>query len=153
MNLSMIGTSITLSPLGMVSVCPGGQVPLTCETTPGSGFLHWTVSVPNLGTGRRIIADVGDFSPNLLFSGLHSTVFAITRTSVNPLTSQMMVNNVTTEINGSTIYCSKDGNENGAPMVTIIVTNEGILNIMIDVFLIFHRSFSQRFIGESVVEK
>ena len=92
----------------------------------GSGFLHWTVSVSNLGTGRRIVADVGDFNPNLLFNGLHSTAFTVTRTSINPLTSQMMVNNVTTVMNGSTIYCSEDGNENGAPMVTINVINEGI---------------------------
>ena len=154
----MIGTSITLSPLGRVSLCPGGQALLTCERTSGS--LYWTVSVPHLDTRERIVADQGDFSPNLQFNGLHSTAFTITRTSVNPLTSQVMVNNVTTVMNGSTIYCSEDGNENGVPMVTLIVTNEGILNLMIDVliincysFLIFHRPFSQYFIGESVVEK
>ena len=123
---NMIGTSITLSPLGMVSVCPGGHALLTCEITSGSGFLYWTVSVPHLGTRERVIADVGDFSPNLLFNGLHSTAFTITRISVNPLTSQMMVNDVTTAMNGSTIYCSEDGNENGAPMTTINVINKGI---------------------------
>ena len=129
----MIGTSITLSPLGMVSVCSGGQALLTSEITSGSGFLYWTVSVPNLVTpqpnGRRIVADQGNFNPNILFNGLHATAFTVTRTSANPLTSQMMVNiNVTTstEINESTIYCSEDGNENGAPMVTINVINEGI---------------------------
>jgi uncharacterized Zn-finger protein len=37
----------------------------------------------------------------------------------------MMVNDVTTEMNGSTIYCSQDGNENGAPMVAIDITNKG----------------------------
>ena len=94
----------------------------------GSGFLYWTVSVPHLDTRERIVADVGDFSPNLLFNGLHSTAFTITRTSINPLTSQMMVNDVTTVMNGSTIYCSEDSNENGAPMATINVTNRGIAN-------------------------
>ena len=125
----MIGTSITLSPLGIISVCPGGQALLTCEIVSGSGFLYWTVSAPNLGTTGTIVADQGDFSPNILFNGLHSTAFTVTRTSTNPLTSQMMVNiNVTTntEINGSTIYCSEDGNENGAPMTTINVINKGI---------------------------
>jgi uncharacterized Zn-finger protein len=38
----------------------------------------------------------------------------------------MMVNDVTTAMNGSTVYCSEDGNENGAPMVTITVINKGI---------------------------
>ena len=125
-SYNMIGTFITLSPLGMVSVCPGGQALLTCEIMSGSGFLYWTVSVPHLDTRERIVADVGDFSPNLLFSGLHSTAFTITRTSINPLTSQMVVNDVTTAMNGSTIYCSEDGNENGAPMTTINVINEGM---------------------------
>ena len=155
----MIGASVTLSPLGMVSLCPGGQALLTCERTSGS-FLYWTVSVPHLDTRERIVADQGDFSPNLLFNGLHSTAFTITRTSESPLVSQLLISNVTTEINGSTIYCTEDGNENEAPMITIIVTNEGILNFMIDVliiscysFLTFHRPFSQHFVGESVVEK
>ena len=121
----MIGTSIRLSPLGVVSVCPGGQVLLTCERISGS-FLHWTVSVPHLGTRKTFVANQGTFTTDLQLTGLHYATFTITRTSINPLTSQMMVNNVTTEVNGSTIYCSEDSNENGAPMVTITVTNEGI---------------------------
>ena len=126
--LFMIGRSITLSPLGTVSVCPGGQVLLTCEITSGS-FLHWTVSVPHLATRETIITNQGALSTtDLLFNGLHSTAFTITRTSRNPLTSQMLVNDVITAMNGSTIYCSEDGNENGAPMVTVNVTNKGILN-------------------------
>ena len=126
----MIGTSITLSPLGIVSVCPGGQVLLTCEIMSGS-FLHWTVSVPHLAMTREIVvADQGGISTtDLQFNGLHSTAFTVTRTSGSPLTSQIVVNNVTTVLNGSTIYCSEDminGNTNRAPMVTINVTNEGI---------------------------
>ena len=123
----MIGTSITvLSPLGMVSVCPGGQVLLTCERTSGS-FLHWIVSVPHLTTRESIVSRQGAFITALQFNGLHSTTFTITRTSSNPLSSEMMVYNVITAINGSTIYCSEDSDENGAPMVTITVTNEGIM--------------------------
>ena len=121
-----IGTSIALSPLAVVSVCPGGQVLLTCEITSGF-FLYWTVSVPNLGTpGRRIVADQGDFNPTIPFNGLHSTAFTVARTSANPLTSQMMVNDVNTAMYGSTIYCSEDGNENGAPMTVINIINKGI---------------------------
>ena len=121
-----VGTSITLSPLGLVSVCPGGQVHLICERTSGS-FLHWNVSVPHMTTRENIVANQGAFGPtDLQLTGLHYTTFTITRRSVNPLTSQMIVNNVTTKVNRSTIYCSEDVNENGAPMVTIAVTNEGI---------------------------
>jgi hypothetical protein len=123
----MIGTSVTLSPLGMVSVCPGGQVLLTCERMSGS-FLHWTVSIPHLATTREVIVSrQGVVSTTLQIDGLRSSVFTIIRTSGNPLTSEVhvLVNDVTTEINGSTIYCSEDGNENNAPMVTITVTNKG----------------------------
>ena len=121
-----IGASITLSPSGMVSVCPGGQVLLTCERMSGS-FLYWTVSVPHLPTRENIVPRQGVVRTALQFNGLHPSTFTVTRTSGSPLTSQMMVNDVTTEINGSTIYCSEDGDENGAPMITITVINEGII--------------------------
>ena len=115
----------------MVSVCPGGQVLLTCETMSGS-FLFWTVSIPRLTTRDTIVADQGAISTtDLQFNGLHSTAFTIIRTSGNPLASQMMVNNVTTEINGSTIYCSEDRNTNGAPAVAVNVTTKGIYLIRV----------------------
>ena len=125
--LLVIATSITLSPLGMVSVCPGGQVLLTCERMSGS-FLFWNVSIPRLAMTREtIVADQGAIgTTDLQFNGLHSTAFNVTRTSGNPLTSQMVVNNVTAEMNGSTIYCSENRNTNGAPVVTVNVTNKGI---------------------------
>ena len=110
--------SVTLSPLGIVSVCPGGLVLLTCERISGS-FLYWTVFIPHLAVTREsIVSTQGAISTTALqFNGLHLMEFNITRTSGNPLTSQLLINNVTTdhEINGSTIYCSEDGNENGAP--------------------------------------
>jgi hypothetical protein len=92
-------------------------------------FLYWTVTVPHLAMTREsIVPRLGIVSAaDLQFSGLHPTAFTITRTSGNPFTSQMMVNNVTTAMNGSTIYCSEDGNENGAPMTTITVINKGII--------------------------
>ena len=140
-NLSMIVASITLSPFGMVSVCPGGQVLLTCERTSGS-FLHWNVSVPHLTTRETTVANQGTFrSVDIRLTGFLSATFTITHTSVNPLTSQMIVSNVTAEINGTTIYCSEDGNENGAPMVILIIINEGILNFVIDVLIINCYSF------------
>ena len=123
----MIATSITLSPLGMVSVCPGEQGLLICERMSGF-FLYWNVSIPHLAMSREtIISSVGAVNTTYLqFDGILSIAFNITRTSISPLTSQMMINNVTTEINGSTIYCSNSSNENGAPMATINVINEGI---------------------------
>ena len=113
--MPVAGTAISLSPLGVVSVCPGGQILLTCERTPGS-FLFWDVSVPQLmGTNReRIVTSQGVLLPEF---NINFTEFNITLISANPLVSQLLIKNVTTEINGSTVYCSEDGNENSAPMI------------------------------------
>ena len=110
----------------MVSVCPGGQLLLTCEKISGS-IVYWDVSVPHLASAatQRIVQSQGDLlSPEFR---IRFTEFNISRTSDNPLISQLLINNVTTEINGSTIYCSGDGNENGAPMTTINVKNKGMI--------------------------
>ena len=98
-----------------------------CEGINGS-FLFWTVTVPSLATTREtVVANQGAISTtDLQFNGLHASAFTITRTSDSPLTSQMMVNDVTTAMNTSTIYCSESYNENGAPMITIDVTRKGI---------------------------
>ena len=113
----------------MVSVCPGGQVLLTCETM-SDPFLHWDVSIPRLAMSREIIvSNQGAISTTALqFNGLHLTEFTVTRTSGSPLISQLLINNVTTEINGSTIYCSEDGEEDGAPAVAVnVIYDYGII--------------------------
>ena len=43
------------------------------------------------------------------------------------LEAQLLINNVTIEINGSTIYCSEDGNENDASMTVINVKYKGMI--------------------------
>ena len=113
----------------MVSVCPGGQVLLTCERMSGH-FLFWTVFIPRLAMSREsIIANQGDISTiDLQFNGLHATEFNVTRTSGNPLISQLLISNVTTEINGSTFYCSENGDENGAPVVAVNVINKSMIS-------------------------
>jgi hypothetical protein len=94
----MIGASITLSPLGTVSVCPGGQVLFTCERMPGS-ILYWNISVPHLAgvtTRERIIASQGVLlSPEFRIGFIK---FNVTRISESPLISQLLINNVTTEL-------------------------------------------------------
>ena len=104
----------------MVSVCPGGQVLLKCEIINGS-FLYWDVSIPHLAMSREaIVPRQGDISAtDLQFNQLRFTVFNVRRTSESPLISQLLINNVTTEINGSSVYCSEDGDENEASAVAV----------------------------------
>ena len=69
-----------------------------------------------------IVSRTGDISTtDLKFNVLHLTEFIVTRTFGSPLISQLLINNVTTEVNGSTIYCSENSNENGAPAVSVNV--------------------------------
>ena len=109
----------------MVSVCPGGQVLLTCERMSGI-ILYWNIFIPHpMATTREIIVT----NQGVLLSSDFSigfTEFNVTLiTSESPLISQLLINNVTTEINGSTIYCSEDGDENNAPMTVINVKYKG----------------------------
>ena len=108
----------------MVSVCPGGQVLLTCETN-GSVF-HWIVSSPHLDIPREIIVT----SQGVLLSSefrIGFTEFNVTLISGSSLISQLLISNVTTEINGSRVYCSEDGNENNSPMTVI---NKGMIIVL-----------------------
>ena len=89
---------------------------LICERMSGI-YLYWDVSASHLAsaTTQRIITSQGVLlSPEFRIG---FTGFNITRISESPLISQLLISNVTTEINGSTVYCSRseDGNENGAP--------------------------------------
>ena len=110
----------------MVTVCPGGQLLLTCERMSGS-FLFWDVSVPRMATTQGIVVPA---SPGVLLSPnfkIGFTEFNVTRTSDNPLISQLLINNVTTEINGSTIYCSESSNEKNGSMTAVNVKYKGMI--------------------------
>ena len=114
----------------MVTICPEGQILLTCERVSGS-ILYWDVSVPHPAgatTRQRIIVPA---SPGVVLSPdfkINVTKFNVTRTSDSPLTSQLLINTVTTAINGSTIYCSEDGNDNNAPITTVnVVKSKGMI--------------------------
>ena len=109
----------------MVTVCPEGQLLLTCERISGA-VLYWDVSVPHLpsATTQRLVLSQGHLASPEFRIG--STEFNISRTSDNPLISQLLISDVTAEMNGSTIYCSEDGNETNAPMTVINVKYKGI---------------------------
>jgi hypothetical protein len=97
--------------------------------------LHWTVSVPHLATTReRIVTSQGIISPEFRIGFIK---FNITLASESPLTSQLLINNVTTEINGSTIHCSEDGDENNAPMTAVsVILYKGMIRSAIIYYII-----------------
>ena len=134
----MIATSISLSPLGMATVCPGGQLLLTCLRMSDS-VLFWDISVPHMvSTTQRIVQSQGVLLTPEFRIGF--TEFNVSRTSESPLISQLLINNVTTEINGSTIYCSEDGDENNAPVAVIInIDYKGMIKYHVDNDFLFHK--------------
>ena len=75
-------------------------------------------------TRERIVTSEGVISPEFRIG---FTEFNVTLTSDSPLISQLLINNVTTEINGSTIYCSEDINVNDAPRIAINVKYKGMI--------------------------
>ena len=108
----------------MVSVCPEGQLLLTCERISGT-ILYWNVFIPHpmATTRERFVLSQGILlSPEFKIG---FTMFNITRTSDSPLVSQLLINNVTTETNGSTIYCSEGGDETNAIMTVINIKYKG----------------------------
>ena len=122
----LLGTSISLSPLGMVTVCPGGQLLLNCVRMSGA-ILYWDFSVPHVpsATTQRLVLSQGDLlSPEFRIG---FTEFNISRTSSSPLISQLLISNVTTEINESTIYCSENRDDKNAPMTALNVEYQGMI--------------------------
>jgi hypothetical protein len=108
----------------MVTVCPEGQLSLICERMSGS-ILNWNISVPSTTTRRIIVSSHGVIlSPDFKIG---VTEYNVIRTSEIPLVSQLLINNVTTEMNGSTIHCSEDKDDNNAPMIAFNVRYKGMI--------------------------
>ena len=70
----------------MVSICPGGQLLLTCDRMSGS-ILYWDVSVPRMpsATIQRIVLNQGHLASPEFRIGF--TEFNISRIFDNPLTT------------------------------------------------------------------
>ena len=91
-----------------MSVCPGEQVTVTCSTN--GSFIQWTVipSGADLGTGfTTVIYDLRDVSTSHL--KVDQTDFQFSKTSISPLESLVVIDNVTFSLNGATLNCTHTG--------------------------------------------
>ena len=100
---------LTLSPRGVVLVCPGAQLDVTCSTD--RRFLNWTVTIPPSAS------DSGEaVTRGRLFSSSTETVdplvvemkqFNISITSTgDSFSSVLSYTNATADLNGTVINCS-----------------------------------------------
>ena len=100
------------------------------------------MSVPSLDTTpTRIITNQGPQSSHNVTVG--SLLFQFTRiTSVaeSPLKSQLQIDNVIVEINGTRLFCSTDGDTNNALMSRIHVIENiisKIIHIMYNIYILY----------------
>ena len=88
-------------------MCPRGQLNLTCLTTPGVTLLQWNIVFPDSSDSEiRFISSRGSAESAKSTFTLGHTVFQFSRTSSSPLTSLIVIDNVTTGLNGTRVECS-----------------------------------------------
>ena len=119
---------LTLSPRGVMWVCPGAQLDVTCSTD--RRLLNWTVTIPPSAS------DSGEaVTRNRLFSSSTQAVdplmvemkqFNISIESrVDPFSSVLSYTNATADLNGTVINCSDTGDsaaESDSSMVIVYIT-------------------------------
>ena len=106
-------------------VCLGDQLRLTCSTNDSA--LQWTLIPPGVDdSGFNVIVLGPDgVSPSELVQNDNTFHFSIT--SLSPLESLMLVDNVSANVNGTRVDCRSSSN--GESITNIIVIEDG--NIII----------------------
>ena len=111
-----------------VSVCPGGQLNLTCNTMSDQTSLTWNLTFPHRpGYERRLIL-AGVISDSASPLTVSQTVFKFLRTSVSPLISVMVIDNMSAILNGTRVECSYGGAVMSTNIINVI--GSGMLIIL-----------------------
>ena len=113
----------------MVSVCPDGQLNLTCSTATMSDetVLTWNMTFPHRpGYELRAFFSTGSAESALPLT-VNQTNFQFLRTSTSPLISIIVINNMSTILNGTRVECSY-GDWKETTILNVI--GNGIMNII-----------------------
>ena len=104
----------------MVSVCPNGQLNLTCTTTSDESILMWNITFPHRpGHERRAVFSIGSAESASPLT-VNQTRFQFLRTSVSPLISTMVIDNMSTILNGTRVECSYGGGMKETTILNVI---------------------------------
>ena len=127
------------STMQALSVCPGGQINLTCQATPNGTLLQWNLTIlgrsqPEL---RFISSDGNTASVSPLIAG--QTVFQFFRTSTSPLISVMIIDNVSTSLNGTRVECSYGGGVMETTVINVIRNGTYLSSITLCYINIYHQ--------------
>ena len=102
------------------SVCSDDQLNLTCHTMPTVALLQWTLTIPDRSAPDiRFLSSSGS-TVSVTPLIVSQTVFQFIRTSVSPLTSTMVINNVSTSLNGTRVECSYSGEVMETTIINVI---------------------------------
>ena len=129
-NINIFAESrLTLSPHGVMWVCPGAQLEVTCSTD--RRFLNWTVTIPPSASdsGEAVTRDqlLSPSNKSLitpLVVEMKAFNMSITST-MDPFSSVLSYINATADLNGTVIICSDKGNsaaESNSSMVIVHIT-------------------------------
>ena len=130
-NINIFAESrLTLSPHGVMWVCPGAQLDVTCSTD--RRFLTWSVTIPPsasdsgeaVNRGRLFTSSTQANAIEPLVVEMKTFNISITST-VDPFSSVLSYTNATTDLNGTVINCSDIGNsrtESNSSMVIVHIT-------------------------------
>ena len=121
---------LTLSPRGVVWVCPGARLNVTCSTD--RRFITWTVTIPpSASDSGEAVNRSRLYSSSTQAIAIEPLVvemktFNISTTStVDSFSSVLSYTNATADLNGTMINCSYTGNsteESNSSMVIVHIT-------------------------------
>ena len=132
----IVESSFTLSPPGVAFVCSGGELIFECRTN--RSVLEWNIMTYNSDgslniTRSRFISSVGQVvRPQSLF-GTGTYNFTVSRNSMYgslPLISTLLATDITSDLNGTMIYCTEEA-------ATTLATT---IHVISDTSTIYHKS-------------
>ena len=104
-------------------MCPGDQLNLTCLAAPNcNGMLpQWSIIIPGRSAPKlRFISSNGN-TVSVTPLNVGQTMFQFLRTSTLPLISLMVIDNVSSDVNGTRVECSSYLNDSLRVMSTGII--------------------------------
>ena len=105
-------------------MCPGDQLNLTCHTTPNETLLQWSIDIPDRPVPEQKFFSSGSNTVSVAPLTIGQTVFQFMRTSTSPLTSLMVIDNVSSDVNGTRVECSSGGRVVSTDIINVIGNGE-----------------------------
>ena len=120
--------TLTPSVATSISLCPGDQLLLTCNTS--SNYQRWSVQDPNMGSYTRLIVLPSTADPVITPLEILSFTFnfdVISAANAFPLVTTLTVDGVTDHLNATRITCQETNTVNSKTISVHIVESNSAL--------------------------